>query len=79
MPRVSLNPSYPVLIINGFLFFVPALIPDDNSKPLIIRQPQTTEALQGDNVSLVCMASSSSESTMEFTWKKDGAVGVLID
>ncbi|XP_033647370.1 leucine-rich repeats and immunoglobulin-like domains protein 3 [Asterias rubens] len=47
---------------------------DDNSKPLIIRQPQTTEALQGDNVSLVCMASSSSESTMEFTWKKDGAV-----
>ncbi|XP_022080958.1 leucine-rich repeats and immunoglobulin-like domains protein 3 [Acanthaster planci] len=47
---------------------------DDNSKPVIVRNPQTTAALRGDNVSLVCVATSSSESPMHFTWKKDDEV-----
>ncbi|XP_038068778.1 leucine-rich repeats and immunoglobulin-like domains protein 3 [Patiria miniata] len=47
---------------------------DDNSKPVIVRNPKTTAALRGDNVALLCEASSSSESTMRFTWKKDDEV-----
>ncbi|KAF4532659.1 hypothetical protein B566_EDAN009842 [Ephemera danica] len=45
---------------------------NDFPKPRIIEEPdKTLKALKGDNVTLVCRATSSSNSTMTFRWKKD--------
>ncbi|XP_077979045.1 uncharacterized protein LOC144434291 isoform X2 [Glandiceps talaboti] len=48
-----------------------AFICDDVPKPQIISQPKPTVALKGDNVTLVCIAQSSSESSMTISWRKN--------
>uniref|UniRef100_A0A3Q2E6N5 Leucine-rich repeats and immunoglobulin-like domains 3 n=1 Tax=Cyprinodon variegatus TaxID=28743 RepID=A0A3Q2E6N5_CYPVA len=43
-------------------------------KPKITVQPETQSALKGTNVTFVCSAASSSDSPMNFSWKKDNEV-----
>uniref|UniRef100_A0A8D0AU11 Leucine rich repeats and immunoglobulin like domains 2 n=1 Tax=Sander lucioperca TaxID=283035 RepID=A0A8D0AU11_SANLU len=47
---------------------------DDFPKPLISTHPETHVALRGNNVTLSCVASSSSDSPMTTAWRKDGEV-----
>uniref|UniRef100_A0A3Q3WQL5 Ig-like domain-containing protein n=1 Tax=Mola mola TaxID=94237 RepID=A0A3Q3WQL5_MOLML len=47
---------------------------DDFPKPQITTHPETTVALRGNNVTLTCVASSSSDSPMTTAWRKDGEV-----
>ncbi|XP_029006143.1 leucine-rich repeats and immunoglobulin-like domains protein 2 [Betta splendens] len=47
---------------------------DDFPKPQITTHPETSVALRGNNVSLSCIASSSSDSPMTTAWRKDGEV-----
>ncbi|XP_033938621.1 leucine-rich repeats and immunoglobulin-like domains protein 2 isoform X1 [Pseudochaenichthys georgianus] len=47
---------------------------DDFPKPRITTHPETYEALRGNNVTLSCVASSSSDSPMTTAWRKDGEV-----
>ncbi|XP_069489459.1 leucine-rich repeats and immunoglobulin-like domains protein 2 [Ambystoma mexicanum] len=44
---------------------------DDFPKPQIRLHPETTVALKGMNVTLTCIAASSSDSPMSTTWRKD--------
>uniref|UniRef100_A0A3Q2E4J5 Leucine-rich repeats and immunoglobulin-like domains 3 n=1 Tax=Cyprinodon variegatus TaxID=28743 RepID=A0A3Q2E4J5_CYPVA len=46
----------------------------DLPKPKITVQPETQSALKGTNVTFVCSAASSSDSPMNFSWKKDNEV-----
>ncbi|KAI1890549.1 hypothetical protein AGOR_G00154830 [Albula goreensis] len=45
---------------------------DDFPKPQITEHPETRVALRGNNVTLSCRASSSSDSSMTTAWRKDG-------
>uniref|UniRef100_A0A665TCK7 Ig-like domain-containing protein n=1 Tax=Echeneis naucrates TaxID=173247 RepID=A0A665TCK7_ECHNA len=47
---------------------------DDFPKPCITTHPETSVALRGNNVTLSCVASSSSSSQMTTAWRKDGEV-----
>uniref|UniRef100_A0A667X1R7 Leucine rich repeats and immunoglobulin like domains 2 n=1 Tax=Myripristis murdjan TaxID=586833 RepID=A0A667X1R7_9TELE len=47
---------------------------DDFPKPQITTHPETSVALRGNNVTLSCIASSSSDSPMSTAWRKDGEV-----
>ncbi|XP_061642375.1 leucine-rich repeats and immunoglobulin-like domains protein 2 isoform X1 [Phyllopteryx taeniolatus] len=47
---------------------------DDFPKPQITTHPETSVALRGNNVTLTCVASSSSDSPMSTAWRKDGEV-----
>lgn len=47
---------------------------DDFPKPHITLHPETSVALRGSNVTLSCVASSSSDSPMTTAWRKDGEV-----
>ncbi|XP_033822115.1 leucine-rich repeats and immunoglobulin-like domains protein 2 isoform X1 [Periophthalmus magnuspinnatus] len=47
---------------------------DDFPKPHITVHPNTSVALRGNNVTLSCVASSSSDSSMSTAWRKDGEV-----
>uniref|UniRef100_A0A8C6V195 Leucine-rich repeats and immunoglobulin-like domains 2 n=1 Tax=Neogobius melanostomus TaxID=47308 RepID=A0A8C6V195_9GOBI len=47
---------------------------DDFPKPHITVHPETSVALRGNNVTLSCVASSSSDSPMTTAWRKDGEV-----
>lgn len=47
---------------------------DDFPKPHITEHPETSVALRGNNVTLSCVASSSSDSPMTTAWRKDGEV-----
>ncbi|KAG7262291.1 hypothetical protein CRUP_003086 [Coryphaenoides rupestris] len=47
---------------------------DDFPKPRISSHPETAVALRGTNVTLSCVASSSSDSPMTTAWRKDGEV-----
>uniref|UniRef100_A0A3Q2TFT3 Leucine rich repeats and immunoglobulin like domains 2 n=1 Tax=Fundulus heteroclitus TaxID=8078 RepID=A0A3Q2TFT3_FUNHE len=47
---------------------------DDFPKPLITTHPETSVALRGNNLTLSCVASSSSDSPMTNGWRKDGEV-----
>ncbi|KAJ8391161.1 hypothetical protein AAFF_G00095900 [Aldrovandia affinis] len=47
---------------------------DDFPKPRITEHPETRVALRGNNVTLSCRASSSSDSSMATAWRKDGEV-----
>ncbi|XP_053724937.1 leucine-rich repeats and immunoglobulin-like domains protein 2 [Synchiropus splendidus] len=47
---------------------------DDFPKPQITTHPGTSVALRGNNVTLSCVASSSSDSPMTTAWRKDGEV-----
>ncbi|XP_060897096.1 leucine-rich repeats and immunoglobulin-like domains protein 2 [Labrus mixtus] len=47
---------------------------DDFPKPHITTHPETSVALRGNNVTLSCIASSSSDSPMTTAWRKDGEV-----
>uniref|UniRef100_I3KBX3 Leucine rich repeats and immunoglobulin like domains 2 n=1 Tax=Oreochromis niloticus TaxID=8128 RepID=I3KBX3_ORENI len=47
---------------------------DDFPKPQITTHPETSVALRGNNVTLSCIASSSSDSPMTTAWRKDGEV-----
>jgi len=53
---------------------VRVLPPDDFPKPRISSHPETAVALRGTNVTLSCVASSSSDSPMTTAWRKDGEV-----
>uniref|UniRef100_A0A3Q0RY58 Leucine rich repeats and immunoglobulin like domains 2 n=1 Tax=Amphilophus citrinellus TaxID=61819 RepID=A0A3Q0RY58_AMPCI len=46
----------------------------DFPKPRITTHPETSVALRGNNVTLSCIASSSSDSPMTTAWRKDGEV-----
>lgn len=48
------------------------LLCDDFPKPHITAHPETAVALRGTNVTLSCLASSSSDSPMAVAWRKDG-------
>ncbi|XP_055772919.1 leucine-rich repeats and immunoglobulin-like domains protein 2 isoform X1 [Salvelinus fontinalis] len=50
------------------------LVCDDFPKPRITDHPETATALRGTNVTLSCLASSSSDSPMATAWRKDGEV-----
>ncbi|KAM9814138.1 leucine-rich repeats and immunoglobulin-like domains protein 2 [Neosynchiropus ocellatus] len=50
------------------------LVCDDFPKPQITTHPETSVALRGNNVTLSCVASSSSDSPMTTAWRKDGEV-----
>ncbi|XP_037347059.2 leucine-rich repeats and immunoglobulin-like domains protein 2 [Pungitius pungitius] len=45
---------------------------DDFPKPRITAHPETHVAMRGNNVTLSCVASSSSDSPMTTAWRKDG-------
>lgn len=45
---------------------------DDFPKPRITTHPKTSVALRGNNTTLSCVASSSSDSPMTTAWRKDG-------
>ncbi|XP_057702379.1 leucine-rich repeats and immunoglobulin-like domains protein 2 [Corythoichthys intestinalis] len=47
---------------------------DEFPKPRISTHPETSVALRGNNVTLSCVASSSSDSPMSTAWRKDGEV-----
>uniref|UniRef100_A0A3Q1C5R9 Ig-like domain-containing protein n=1 Tax=Amphiprion ocellaris TaxID=80972 RepID=A0A3Q1C5R9_AMPOC len=47
---------------------------DDFPKPQITTHPETSVALRANNVTLSCIASSSSDSPMTTAWRKDGEV-----
>uniref|UniRef100_A0A8D3CRH3 Leucine-rich repeats and immunoglobulin-like domains 2 n=1 Tax=Scophthalmus maximus TaxID=52904 RepID=A0A8D3CRH3_SCOMX len=47
---------------------------DDFPKPHITTHPETSVALRGNNVTLSCFASSSSDLPMTTAWRKDGEV-----
>ncbi|XP_061689794.1 leucine-rich repeats and immunoglobulin-like domains protein 2 isoform X2 [Syngnathoides biaculeatus] len=47
---------------------------DDFPKPRITAHPETSVALRGNNVTLSCVATSSSDSPMSTAWRKDGEV-----
>ncbi|KAG7494683.1 leucine-rich repeats and immunoglobulin-like domains protein 2 [Solea senegalensis] len=47
---------------------------DDFPKPRITTHPETSVALRGNNVTLSCVASSSSDLPMATAWRKDGEV-----
>uniref|UniRef100_A0A8C7YW52 Leucine-rich repeats and immunoglobulin-like domains 2 n=1 Tax=Oryzias sinensis TaxID=183150 RepID=A0A8C7YW52_9TELE len=47
---------------------------DDFPKPQIKTHPETSVVLRGSNVTLRCIASSSSDSPMTTAWRKDGEV-----
>ncbi|TNN38195.1 Leucine-rich repeats and immunoglobulin-like domains protein 2 [Liparis tanakae] len=47
---------------------------DDFPKPRITSHPETYVAMRGNNVTLSCVASSSSDSPMATAWRKDGEV-----
>ncbi|XP_015252004.1 PREDICTED: leucine-rich repeats and immunoglobulin-like domains protein 2 [Cyprinodon variegatus] len=47
---------------------------DDFPKPRITAHPETSVALRGNNITLSCVASSSSDSPMTNVWRKDGEV-----
>lgn len=62
-------------INNLKLTTVPAVsTTDDFPKPRITTHPETSVALRGNNVTLSCIASSSSDSAMTTAWRKDGEV-----
>ncbi|XP_010865319.1 leucine-rich repeats and immunoglobulin-like domains protein 2 isoform X1 [Esox lucius] len=50
------------------------LVCDDFPKPRITEHPETITALRGTNITLTCLASSSSDSPMMTAWRKDGEV-----
>ncbi|CAB1353615.1 unnamed protein product [Coregonus sp. 'balchen'] len=50
------------------------LVCDDFPKPRITDHPETATVLRGTNVTLSCLASSSSDSPMATAWRKDGEV-----
>lgn len=54
--------------------FPPHHTADDFPKPNITAHPETCVALRGNNVTLSCVASSSSDSPMSTAWRKDGEV-----
>ncbi|XP_077429787.1 leucine-rich repeats and immunoglobulin-like domains protein 2 [Vanacampus margaritifer] len=47
---------------------------DDFPKPRITTHPETSVAMRGNNVTLSCVALSSSDSPMSTAWRKDGEV-----
>nr|XP_057911496.1 leucine-rich repeats and immunoglobulin-like domains protein 2 [Doryrhamphus excisus] len=47
---------------------------DDFPKPWIVTHPETSVVLRGYNITLTCVASSSSDSPMSPAWRKDGEV-----
>uniref|UniRef100_A0A674NUW9 Leucine rich repeats and immunoglobulin like domains 2 n=1 Tax=Takifugu rubripes TaxID=31033 RepID=A0A674NUW9_TAKRU len=47
---------------------------DDFPKPHITSHPETSVVLRGNNVTLSCVASSSSDSPMTVAWRKEGEV-----
>jgi hypothetical protein len=47
------------------------LLTDDFPKPRLLEEPKKQVTIKGENITLVCRASSSSVSPMTFQWRKD--------
>ena len=52
--------------MNCFFFFT-----DEYPKPRIIEDPASQMSIKGDNVSLICRATSTANAPLNFTWKHD--------
>lgn len=55
-----------LLIIIFFVIFT-----DEYPKPRIIQEPVSQMSIKGDNVKLVCRATSTADTPLQFTWKHD--------
>ncbi|KAM8914368.1 leucine-rich repeats and immunoglobulin-like domains protein 2 isoform 2-T3 [Spinachia spinachia] len=75
-PSVSALCAHPASLLgHDVLSVTPELfVCDDFPKPRISTHPETHVAMRGNNVTLSCLASSSSDSPMTTAWRKDGEV-----
>uniref|UniRef100_A0A7N9AXT2 Leucine-rich repeats and immunoglobulin-like domains 2 n=1 Tax=Mastacembelus armatus TaxID=205130 RepID=A0A7N9AXT2_9TELE len=73
---VSAVCAHPVSLLGRSVLFISPeeFVCDDFPKPQITTHPETSVALRGNNVTLSCIASSSSDSPMTTAWRKDGEV-----
>ncbi|XP_006893933.1 PREDICTED: leucine-rich repeats and immunoglobulin-like domains protein 1-like [Elephantulus edwardii] len=73
---VTATCAHPQSLKGQSIFSVPpeSFVCDDFPKPQIITQPETTMAVLGKDIRLMCSAASSSSSPMTFAWKKDNEV-----
>ncbi|KAJ3602044.1 hypothetical protein NHX12_029804, partial [Muraenolepis orangiensis] len=73
---VSAACAHPAGLVGRDILSVSAeeLVCDDFPKPRISTHPETAVALRGTNVTLSCVASSSSDLPMATAWRKDGEV-----
>ncbi|XP_056461456.1 leucine-rich repeats and immunoglobulin-like domains protein 2 isoform X2 [Gadus chalcogrammus] len=73
---VSAVCAHPANLVGRDILSVTAeeFVCDDFPKPRISAHPETATALRGTNVTLSCVASSSSDSPMATAWRKDGEV-----
>lgn len=73
---VSAVCAHPATLLGQSVLSISAdsFVCDDFPKPHITMHPETSVALRGNNVTLSCVASSSSDSPMTTAWRKDGEV-----
>ncbi|KAM6980867.1 leucine-rich repeats and immunoglobulin-like domains protein 2 [Aplochiton taeniatus] len=76
LQTVSAVCAHPASLLGRSLLSVSLeeLVCDDFPKPQISSHPETSVSLRGTNVTLSCVASSSSDSPMATAWRKDGEV-----
>ncbi|XP_029550213.1 leucine-rich repeats and immunoglobulin-like domains protein 2 isoform X1 [Salmo trutta] len=76
LQSVSVMCAHPASLLGRNLVSVSLeeFVCDDFPKPRITEHPETATALRGTNVTLSCLASSSSDSPMTTAWRKDGEV-----
>lgn len=55
------------------------IVTDDFPKPVITLQPMSQIALKDGTLNLTCQAVTSSDSTLNISWKKDHAVSLFLD
>jgi len=60
----------PIIHLCHIKIFVLKLI-DEYPKPRIIEEPGNQMSIKGDNVTLVCRATSTANAPLQFTWKHD--------
>ena len=53
---------------------VSACVTVNYAKPVVTREPMSQNALRFGNVTMVCEAASSSDSTLSISWKKENEV-----
>ncbi|XP_061793639.1 leucine-rich repeats and immunoglobulin-like domains protein 2 isoform X1 [Nerophis lumbriciformis] len=75
-PPVSAVCAHPASLLGRNVLSISPVdfVCDDFPKPRISTHPETSVVLRGNNVTLSCVASSSSDSPMSTAWRKDGEV-----
>lgn len=65
--------SYPSTLVGRDIFQIEKadLVCDMRPQPYIVQQPEAIVALRGDNVSLVCIAATTSDAELTVVWRKD--------